>query len=84
MPVSGGTSPERWSLRYTWFDEKLTPYYYSTSFEETGDRVEFAPQSRSGYFRIHFKEEVDHYLRFGIFNGKGEISVDNAGAFSGF
>ena len=69
LPLSGEKGPEAWNTRLTYFQEKLSPYHYSTSFEESGDMLEFSPQSRSGYFRIHFKNNVNHYLRFGIFNG---------------
>ena len=84
LPLSGEKGPEAWNTRLTNYQEKLSPYHYSTSFEESGDMLEFSPQSRSGYFRIHFKNNVNHYLRFGIFNGKGEVSVNNSRNVSGF
>lgn len=84
LPLSGEKNPETWNTRLTYFQEKLSPYYYTTSFEESGDLLEFSPQSRSGYFKVHFKNNMDHYLRFGIFNDKGEIWVSNSRNVSGF
>ena len=37
-----------------WDQEKTTPYYYSTRFDESLIRTEFTPTERSGYFRFTF------------------------------
>ena len=34
--------------------EKTTPYYYSTRFDESLIQTEFSPTERCGYFRFHF------------------------------
>src|SRR5271157_2386169 len=54
MPVSGGADEILWNRRLVYDQEKTTPYYYSASFMETGDAVEFAPNARSACFRFTF------------------------------
>ena len=55
--------------------EKTTPYFYSTRFDESLIQTEFSPAERSGYFRFTFpngKASVTLANRL-----KGEIQVDN-------
>lgn len=39
-----------------WDQEVTTPYYYSTRFDESLIRTEFAPAERCGYFRFTFPD----------------------------
>ncbi|MEN8156290.1 MAG: GH92 family glycosyl hydrolase [Bacteroidota bacterium] len=83
MPVTGEVNDAIWNRRFSYDLEKLTPYYYSTLFDESGDSIEFAPQARSGYFRVHFVNNQPHYFRMGVLNGNGEITVNENGMLSG-
>ena len=40
----------------TWDQEKTTPYYYSTRFDDSLIRTEFSPTERCGYFRFTFPD----------------------------
>ena len=73
MPVSGAADESVWSRRFVYGHEVMTPYYYSTSFLETGNKIEFTPNARSGYFRFNFPDHQEHYLRLGVINGSGEV-----------
>jgi len=75
MPVSGTVNSDIWNKRYVYGPEELTPYYYSTSLENSGTDIEFSPQAKSGYFRLHISDNEENYIRMGIFNGNGEINV---------
>ena len=48
MPGDGGPS--------SYDQEKTTPYYYSTRFDDSLIQVEFSPAERSGYFRFAFPD----------------------------
>src|ERR1700710_3200723 len=50
--------------------EHATPYFYSTRFDESLIRTEFAPAHQAGYFRFSFPQ------------GKAELSVENLHAGS--
>ena len=83
MPVSGKVDSEIWNKRYEYGAEEMRPYYYNTSFENTPTFIEFTPQAKSGYFKVQFDDNDEHYLRLGIFNGKGEINVSDKRVISG-
>ncbi len=75
MPVIGAPDDSIWNRRFVYCQEITTPYYYSTSFLETSNSVEFAPSAKSGYFRFSFPDSQEHYLRLGVLNGNGEVEV---------
>jgi len=83
LPVSGSISSDIWTKRLEYGSEVLTPYYYRTSFESSGDAIEFAPQARSGYFRVDFAKSEKHFLRMGVFSGLGEIKIQDKRIISG-
>ena len=83
MPVSGSVTPEIWNEKYENCDEILTPYYYKTSFENSGNSIEFSPRERSGYFKANFIDKNDHYFRMGLFNGVGEFNITDKNVISG-
>src|SRR5665647_1635671 len=71
LPVSGSIGSDIWFKRLEYGPEVLTPYYYRTTFENSGDAIEFSPQARSGYFRVDFAKNEQHFLRMGVFSGLG-------------
>ncbi len=75
MPVSGPVDASIWGKRYEYCNEILTPYYYKTDFEDSGNRLEFAPEKRSGIYRITFTDDAGHYIRMMLYNGSGEFNV---------
>ena len=75
MPVSGVVKNEIWFKSYTYEHEVLKPWYYRTSFEDSGNSIEFSPEARSGFFKAHFVDEKEHFLRMQVFSGKGEIEI---------
>ena len=83
MPVSGSDTSKLWDLKEENCDEILTPYYYKTSFENTGNSIEFSPHERSGYFRMNFNDSTEHYLRMGLYNSSGEIDVKENNIITG-
>lgn len=82
MPYSGELTSTSRSERFTYDQEKTTPYYYSVRFDKTGDSIRFAPAQRSGYFQFFFAKAAAHFLRFNILN-KGEINITDKRIISG-
>jgi putative alpha-1,2-mannosidase len=61
--------------------EKATPYYYSTRFDDSLIRTEFSPTERCGYFRFSFpKGEAAVVLGN---RQPGSLHVEQNGALSG-
>jgi len=83
LPVSGSIGSDIWFKRLEYGPEVLTPYYYRTTFENSGDAIEFSPQARSGYFRVDFAKNEQHFLRMGVFSGLGEIKIQDKRIISG-
>lgn len=83
LPISGEINESTWTQKLEYGAEVLTPYYYHTTFEDTGDGIGFAPQVHSGIFKIDFKQNQKHFLRMGLFSGVGEITVEGKNSISG-
>ena len=83
MPVCGTVEADIWNKRFEYGAEELTPYYYKTSFEDYNNSIEFTPQARSGYFKLTFVENSQHFIRMGIFGGAGEINVEGKRVITG-
>ena len=83
MPISGTVDESVWQRRLEYAGERITPYYYATSFEETGDSIEFTPAAKSGYFRFHFSEDTKHFLRVGLSRDSGFVAVNGKRIISG-
>jgi predicted alpha-1,2-mannosidase len=83
MPISGSDDESVWQRRLEYAAERITPYYYATSFEDTGDSVEFTPSARSGYFRFHFSGDQKHFLRVGLGLDSGVVAVNGKRTISG-
>lgn len=75
MPVSGEVNGDIWSEKYENTGEISRPYYYTTSFEDNGNVIEFTPEERSGFYKLNFNKENENHLRLGVMNGNGEINV---------
>jgi predicted alpha-1,2-mannosidase len=61
--------------------EKTTPYYYSTRFDESLIRTEFSPTERCGYFRFAFPHGDASVV---LSNRRaGNLQVQNGNAVSG-
>ncbi|HEU5395623.1 MAG TPA: glycoside hydrolase domain-containing protein, partial [Verrucomicrobiae bacterium] len=54
MPCAGEPDAGAWNRPLAYDQEKETPYYYSTRFEDSNIRLEFTPTARCGFFRFHF------------------------------
>ena len=76
MPVSGVPNADMWEKRTTYYQEINKPHYYRSELEVPGlSFIEFTPSHRSGYFRIKFEGNQNHYLRLGTINNNGKISI---------
>ena len=83
MPVCGTTNADIWNKRYEYGSEELTPYYYRTSFEDHDNSIEFTPQARSGFFKLNFADNSQHFIRMGVFSGVGEIRIESKRIITG-
>jgi predicted alpha-1,2-mannosidase len=53
-PIDASSDPQSWKSPSAYDQEKTTPYYYSTRFDDSLIQTEFTPAERCGYFRFHF------------------------------
>ena len=86
LPLNGTVTQYIWTKRQEYDHEITSPYYYSTLLGDSGNQLEFSPQKRSGYFRIHFNGSGsdEKYLRIGAMNGHGEIQLEGKRQISGY
>ncbi len=82
MPYQGPLDEKAWTRKFTSDQEKISPDFYEVLLEETGTKIAFSPQERSGFFRFYYEKPAQQFLRMSILN-QGEISLENAHAFSG-
>ncbi|MCC8426312.1 GH92 family glycosyl hydrolase [Mucilaginibacter sp. UR6-11] len=75
MPVSGADRNLLWDKKQVYNYEVLTPYYYRSELGDEGNLIEFSPSEKSGFFKISFKDNSNNYLRMGILNESGQITV---------
>jgi len=83
MPVSGKITKDLWNKKEVYHQEVLTPCYYKSELGDEGTVLEFAPSEKSGFFRISFKGDEEHYLRLGLLNEAGEINTTAGRSISG-
>ncbi|MFT4153416.1 GH92 family glycosyl hydrolase [Parafilimonas sp.] len=83
LPVSGGLDESIWTKKLTVESETTTPYYYRVTSEDGADEVEYTTAERSGFFRVSFKGNEAHYLRFGTLNQNGALTVADKRTISG-
>jgi predicted alpha-1,2-mannosidase len=87
LTISSHRMPELFSIMpgngsaAAYDQEKTTPYYYSTRFDESLIHTEFAPTERCGYFRFTFpKGDASVVLAN---RQPGTLHVEDGGALSG-
>lgn len=83
MPVNGPDKAALWDKKEVYNYEVLTPYYYKSELGDAGNLVEFAPSEKSGIFKIAFKENINNYLRLGILNEDGQITIADKRTLTG-
>jgi len=83
VPISGSDANSLWDKKQVYNYEVLTPYYYKSELGDEGNLIEFAPSEKSGFFKISFKKSTNNYLRFGILNEGGEITLADKRTLSG-
>jgi predicted alpha-1,2-mannosidase len=83
LPVEGNEQGDILSSRLDYDHELSTPYYYSTEFGNDANVLEFSPQKKSGFFKIHFTDNGEHFIRLSILNDGGEITFDGKRQISG-
>jgi predicted alpha-1,2-mannosidase len=71
-PVNGTSSPVRAVKKYTYDNEKISPYRYSVYLDEENIAVDYAPSHQSGLYAIHFEKEAINRLVVNTRNGKIE------------
>jgi predicted alpha-1,2-mannosidase len=71
-PVSGTSSPLQAVRKYTYDNEKITPYRYSVYLDEENIAVDYAPSRQSGLYAISFEKEANNRLVVNTRNGKIE------------
>jgi len=69
-PISGTPSNLAPVKRYTYDNEKITPYSYSVFLDEDNISVDFAPSHRAGVYSIQFEKEAKNQLVINTRNGK--------------
>ena len=88
LTISSHRQPELFSIMpgvddapSAYDQEKTTPYYYSTRFDESLIRTEFSPTERCGYFRFTFPKGGAAVV---LANRQpGALHVDQDGSISG-
>lgn len=80
-PYQGDVSEIKPAIKYSYDNEKLTPYSYSVYLDEQQTEVNFALSSQSAMYKIDFTKEEDVYL---IVNSRSGAISWNGSALSGF
>src|SRR5207302_1192312 len=88
LTISSHRQPELFSIMpgengepAAYDQEKTTPYYYSTRFDDSLIRTEFSPTERCGYFRFTFPKGSAAVV---LANRQpGALHVDEDGSISG-
>ncbi|GAA4084068.1 GH92 family glycosyl hydrolase [Mucilaginibacter panaciglaebae] len=83
MPISGANTNTLWNKKQVYNYEVLTPYYYKSELSDEGNLLEFTPSEKSGFFKIAFKNNTDNYLRLGILNEDGQITLADKRTLTG-
>jgi predicted alpha-1,2-mannosidase len=69
-PVSGTPENLPAVVRYTYDNEKVTPYRYSVYLDEQEIAVDYAPSHQSGVYSLRFGKEATNQLIIHTRNGK--------------
>ena len=81
MPCDGSPDSGAWNRPAAYDQETLTPYYYSTRFDDSLIRTEFTPTERCGYFRFTFPSGKATVLLANRF--PGELSGSGSNVVTG-
>ena len=77
MPCDGEPDAWAWDRSVAYDQEKLTPYYLSTRFDDSLIQTEFTPTERAGIFRLTFPSAKPVLLlanrMTGELSGKGNV-----------
>jgi predicted alpha-1,2-mannosidase len=71
-PVSGTPSNLPNVVKYTYDNEKITPYRYSVFLDEENIEVDYAPSNQSGIYAFTFEKEGKNMLIINTKNGRLE------------
>ncbi|MBX3255342.1 MAG: GH92 family glycosyl hydrolase [Chitinophagaceae bacterium] len=83
MPVSNVADSGVWKQRFEYSKEKITPYYYKVSLDESFSQLEFVPGKKAGIYRISSPTKSPVFLRLGIINKTGEITANGKRVITG-
>jgi predicted alpha-1,2-mannosidase len=84
MPWDEAVTADSWTEPVVFDKETTTPYYYAAILGNNGCRLEFAPEKKSGIFRIVFRDGRPQYMRLAALNGSGTFVVSGRRAVSGY
>ena len=76
-PVQGNAVFRNPVQYYSYDNEKISPYRYSSTLDEVNMQVDFAPVYKSGIYNIQIGKEEDTYLVINVGNGTLQLT-DNA------
>ena len=82
-PWDEAITPDCWTAPVVFDRENATPYYYAATLGYNGCRLEFAPEKKSGVFRVAFQGGRPQYLRLTALNRKGAFNVSGRRTVSG-
>ena len=71
-PVNGTDSPAQAFVRYTYDNEKVSPYRYSVYLDEENVQVDFTPSHQSALYSFLFEKENFNRLIINTRNGQLE------------
>jgi predicted alpha-1,2-mannosidase len=75
MPYSGAVNDALWDTKFTYDKEKITPYSYYSTLEDSGTQIQFSPAAHSGYFRFVFRNGQIPRIRLSVINKEGQIDI---------
>ncbi|MEO6520054.1 MAG: GH92 family glycosyl hydrolase [Mucilaginibacter sp.] len=74
MPYSGAISNALWDTGFTYDKEKITPYSYYSTLEDSRTQILFSPAARSGYFKFIYSNSPSPHIRLSVIND-GQINI---------
>ena len=80
-PFNGTKSPAQAVAKYSYGNEKITPYRYSVYLDEVNIQVDFAPSHQSALYAFSFEKEKSNRLVINTGNGQLEY---NKNGISGY
>lgn len=75
MPVKNIADTNIWVKKFEYSKEKITPYHYKVSLDERNVDLEFVPGRLTGIFRFTSDVKKPLFLRLGIINKEGKVTV---------